>query len=196
MIKYFFRWIKWLIDKKPNITYPGYHCGCCGRWEEKEFSLPKYQSHGKWSDTWAWGLCEKCIKGENNGKYMRSEVKEMKTLTPRRINRKVLFWNTIAYRGWVVLENALFLWAFGYLFITIYSLEISTFKGSFTVSIVWNIINMLTYWIWHYFLFRWFRVGAGDKRHKMEAEIHHDEEEIAKLKREIEELKAKIGENL
>jgi len=114
----------------------------------------------------------------------------------RRVNKKVLFWNTIIYRGWVIIENALFLWAFGYLFMVLYSFRMNTFEGSFTISIVWNAVNMLTYWVWHYFLFKWFRVGAGDERHKMEDEIHHDEEEIAKLKREIEELKAKIGENL
>jgi hypothetical protein len=61
MIKWIFKlhdWIEWLIEGKPYIDYEGYHCGCCGKWTDRKFKIPKYQSHGEWGDTW--GLCSGC----------------------------------------------------------------------------------------------------------------------------------------
>jgi len=51
-------WLKWLIEKRPYIVYKGYHCGLCGKWVGKEFSIPKYKSCGHWGDTW--GICINC----------------------------------------------------------------------------------------------------------------------------------------
>lgn len=50
-----FRKIKWYLRGKPMISYPGYHCGCCGRWINKSFEIPEYDSVGPDGDTW--GLC-------------------------------------------------------------------------------------------------------------------------------------------
>jgi hypothetical protein len=40
------------------VFYPGYHCGCCGRWIVMRFGVRKYRSLGERADTW--GLCPKC----------------------------------------------------------------------------------------------------------------------------------------
>lgn len=58
MIKKFIRYIKWILKRKPYLTYEGYNCGCCGNWINEKFSIPEYKSAGKWWDTW--GLCDKC----------------------------------------------------------------------------------------------------------------------------------------
>ena len=65
-IKYFFRWLKWKWQGSPNITYSGYHCGCCGIWIDKQIKVPAFTADDWW-DTW--GLCETntgCRKGEIN----------------------------------------------------------------------------------------------------------------------------------
>ena len=51
--------LRWLLKGRPYLRYPGYHCGCCGKWVEKSFSVPVYKSQGEWGDTW--GLCEACF---------------------------------------------------------------------------------------------------------------------------------------
>jgi len=56
----FFTWLKWIIKGRPYITYPGYHCGLCGKWTYISFTIPKYKSDGEWLDTW--GICKKCIR--------------------------------------------------------------------------------------------------------------------------------------
>ena len=47
--------LKWILSGKPMISYPGFHCGCCGKWNAIPFSLPKYLSMGEWID--GWGVC-------------------------------------------------------------------------------------------------------------------------------------------
>lgn len=54
-VRRFFRWLKWLWNGKPVITYPGHCCGCCGTWMWEEFTIPTYKSGGEWWNTW--GLC-------------------------------------------------------------------------------------------------------------------------------------------
>ena len=47
------------------ISYKGIHCGCCGKWVNRPFSIPTSRSEGEWCDTW--GLCPKCKElGETN----------------------------------------------------------------------------------------------------------------------------------
>jgi len=65
------KFLKWLIEGRPHVTYEGYHCGCCGSWEDEEFSIPTYKSYGKWADTW--GLCSKCREPE------KEEIKNEKS---------------------------------------------------------------------------------------------------------------------
>jgi len=55
-IIYFFAWLKWVWKGKPMIHYEGYHCGLCGKWVNKPFEIPEYQSDGEWWDTW--GVCD------------------------------------------------------------------------------------------------------------------------------------------
>jgi len=59
VIKKFFRWLKWLRNSKPYLSYEGFHCGCCGAWEGIPFKVSEYKSAGQWGDTW--GVCKKCI---------------------------------------------------------------------------------------------------------------------------------------
>ncbi len=51
-----YKYISWLIRGKPMITYPGFNCGCCGKYTAKPFSIRDYKSDG-WLDNW--GLCDK-----------------------------------------------------------------------------------------------------------------------------------------
>jgi len=63
-VRYLFKWLQWLRGGKPTIKYPGFHCGCCGKWIARPFEIPTYQSVGKWADTI--GLCDdeiNCLKG-------------------------------------------------------------------------------------------------------------------------------------
>lgn len=52
-VHYFLTYLKWLFNKT-YIEYPGYSCGCCGRWWNEKFKVPTYKAD-KWWDTW--GLC-------------------------------------------------------------------------------------------------------------------------------------------
>ena len=48
----------WILEGRPMVQYKGFHCGICGKYIDKQFSIPKYESDGEWWDTW--GLCENC----------------------------------------------------------------------------------------------------------------------------------------
>jgi hypothetical protein len=76
MIKHFFRWLKWLKNDKPYLSYPGFHCGLCGAWEAEPFKIPEHQSLGKWWDTW--GVCKKCI--EESEKIERKKMTKEKAV--------------------------------------------------------------------------------------------------------------------
>ena len=56
----FFRWLKWLKNGKPYLSYKGFNCNLCGAWVEEPFKVPEYKSVGEWWDTW--GICKKCIE--------------------------------------------------------------------------------------------------------------------------------------
>lgn len=71
----------------------------------------------------------------------------------RRVNFKILTINTILYRVWIIIEHALFLWIIGI------STGLYGLKTSFFVSLMWSVVNMTTYWLWHYFLYKWFKMG-------------------------------------
>jgi len=57
-MKLFFKYLIWIIRGKPYFTYPGYHCGCCGKWVSHKYKVPEYISLGEWHDTW--GICDEC----------------------------------------------------------------------------------------------------------------------------------------
>lgn len=63
----FCKWLYWLTHGKKVLTYSGYHCGCCGRWTEKKFSIPTYKSDGSYWDTI--GLCPNECKEIKSIKY-------------------------------------------------------------------------------------------------------------------------------
>lgn len=75
-MKHFFRWLKWLKNGKPYLSYKGFNCGCCGAWESEPFKIPEYKSCGKWWDTW--GLCKKCI--EESEKIEREKMTKGKAV--------------------------------------------------------------------------------------------------------------------
>lgn len=50
-----FRKIKWYFQGKPMLSYPGYRCGCCGKWINEPFEIPTYESCGEYWD--GWGTC-------------------------------------------------------------------------------------------------------------------------------------------
>ena len=54
----FFRWMKWIFDGKPMVTYNGFNCGCCGKWITQKIEIPEYKSCGRWWDTI--DLCNRC----------------------------------------------------------------------------------------------------------------------------------------
>lgn len=78
MIHQFFKWLKWRRQGKPCVSYEGYHCGLCGAWVGKPFTVPEYKSAGKQGD--AWGICDKCIdeftwgKSEMTEKELRDKI--------------------------------------------------------------------------------------------------------------------------
>ena len=55
MFRRIWSYLKWIRDGKPVVKYPGYNCGCCGRYWSIPFEIPLYQSIDKWWDTWS--LC-------------------------------------------------------------------------------------------------------------------------------------------
>ena len=101
----------------------------------------------------------------------------------RRINNKLLLWNTCLYRVWVIIENAAFLWFFSWLLMSVWAFDIASAKGSMTMSLIWNAVNMATYWVWHYCFFKWFHVGAGVEHNKLVTENKWLKEELAATKK-------------
>ena len=55
MIKKLIAKLKWIRQGRPMIKYPGFGCGCCGKYWAIPFEVPTYESSGKWWDTW--GVC-------------------------------------------------------------------------------------------------------------------------------------------
>lgn len=54
------RKLKWILNGKLMIKYPGCNCGLCGKWIDKEFEVPVWNSCGRWWDTW--GICDECLE--------------------------------------------------------------------------------------------------------------------------------------
>lgn len=67
--------LKWILNGKPYVVFPGYHCGCCGKWINKELRFKNYNSKENikfkigdiipteyWFSTW--GLCDNCSMPE------------------------------------------------------------------------------------------------------------------------------------
>jgi hypothetical protein len=73
----------------------------------------------------------------------------------RRINVRLLMKSTVLYRLFVVAEQYIIFWLFGQIF----GIEALTHEVSLLFSIGWNIINMITYYVWHYELFTHFKIG-------------------------------------
>jgi hypothetical protein len=64
-MKRLFRKLRWIYRGRPMIHYPGFMCGCCGKWNSEPFDLPEYQSCGEWWDTI--GVCRKCPREGGGG---------------------------------------------------------------------------------------------------------------------------------
>ena len=52
----FFTWLRWHHKGKPMIKYPGFNCGCCGKWVPDV--ITRSDLGGFFS---GWTLCEECI---------------------------------------------------------------------------------------------------------------------------------------
>ena len=61
---------KWILKGKPFIvTHKGYHCGCCGRWWDKEIRVPEYQKDKTPKEEF-WSVCpDKCEAVERCEKF-------------------------------------------------------------------------------------------------------------------------------
>lgn len=70
----FIKKLKWILNGKPTITLPGFHCGLCGKYVAQPFKIIEYdlkenivvvtdEDYKKyWSYTW--GMCDKCAEGD------------------------------------------------------------------------------------------------------------------------------------
>ena len=52
-------WPKRFLARSKPVVYPGFHCGCCGAWVEKEWSCT--DPSDEYFDTI--GICDVCLKG-------------------------------------------------------------------------------------------------------------------------------------
>lgn len=74
---------------------------------------------------------------------------------PKRINTKLLMESTLIYRVFIILEQYFILWLFGFLF----DMDVlRNHRVALGLSILWNLINMVSYYIWHYVLLTRFGV--------------------------------------
>jgi len=46
---------RWRKSGSPVFVYPGFNCGCCGKYTKEEFEVPTYETLGPNWDTWS--LC-------------------------------------------------------------------------------------------------------------------------------------------
>lgn len=76
-------------------------------------------------------------------------------LRDRKVNIKLLAIDTVLYRIFVIMEQAVVYWIIGYI------TGLWGWKLSLGCSVIWNIINMVTYFGWHYYLFHWFKMGKN-----------------------------------
>lgn len=105
----------------------------------------------------------------------------------RKVNLRLLTINTLVYRLWIIIENGMFLWLIGALFIWL-NWTVVGLKGSMLVSLGWNLVNVVTYWIWHYCFFKWFKVGQTRKEDKLHERVVELTNEIDALRRHISDL--------
>lgn len=68
----------------------------------------------------------------------------------RKIRLKILGWQGIIYRLFIILCNTIFFW-----------ILTGEFRIAITISIGWNIINMCLYYLYHYFFARAFKLGRN-----------------------------------
>lgn len=81
----------------------------------------------------------------------------------RKINIRLLVGSTIAYRIFVVFEQYAVVLVLGHL------TEIEALQRhsvSLGISILWNIINTITYYVWHYLLLTRFRFRRNNRKEK------------------------------
>lgn len=64
-MKRLFRKLLWIYRGRPMLHYKGFMCGCCGKWNDEPFDMPKYQSCGEWWDTI--GVCRNGCPREGGG---------------------------------------------------------------------------------------------------------------------------------
>ena len=56
------RFVLRLLGYRP-VTIPGYHCGCCGSWNNEPRDV--FRKHGRYDEWDAVGLCARCTGPHN-----------------------------------------------------------------------------------------------------------------------------------
>lgn len=80
----------------------------------------------------------------------------MKKIKLRKINLKRLLFSGIIYRVFVIFCNALFFWiGIEYLLLE---------YGAFLSAVIWNLINMTLYYLYHYWFLRFFKMGINENK--------------------------------
>jgi len=69
----------------------------------------------------------------------------------RKINLELLFKSGLAYRVLIICVQTLFLWV-----------TTGQLKVAFSGTIVWNGINLLFYYLYHYVFYRMFKMGISE----------------------------------
>ena len=66
----------------------------------------------------------------------------------RKIRLKVLGWQGVTYRFFIICCNTIFFWVLT-----------GEFKIAISISLLWNVINMMLYYAFHYFWAKTFKLG-------------------------------------
>jgi len=78
----------------------------------------------------------------------------------RKVNLRLLIKSTVAYRIFVVIEQYLVFWGMFLIMDSFFGVQIpSKAAVSISTTLIWNGINMVTYYVWHYELFSHFKMG-------------------------------------
>jgi hypothetical protein len=72
----------------------------------------------------------------------------------RKINLELLFKSGLLYRLFIFVAQTIFFWAMT-----------RQLKPAFGNSVLWNGINLLLYYLYHYFFYRMYAIGINEQVH-------------------------------
>ena len=70
----------------------------------------------------------------------------------RKINLELLFKSGLLYRLFILVVQTLFFWAMT-----------RQLKPAFGNSVLWNGVNLLLYYLYHYFFYRMYKLGINEQ---------------------------------